>query len=105
MTETMMKSFTKAVASSGVPEALQDSSLRSDSIKIKALSTNTMSIFIGDSGSQDYELAKGEVLDLSQVLAKNGGAVTLDMAKIYCKVGHNGDGVCVIYAARPSVGL
>ncbi len=103
--ETLLKSFTKNVAASGTPEPLQQNRLASDFIKIKAKSTNTKTVSIGDSSSQDFELAAGIELSLNEVLEKNGGCTTLDLAKIYCKVQVNGEGVEVLYALRPSAGL
>lgn len=98
--ETKIKSFVKNVALAATPEALSANRLASDFIKIKAKTTNTNPVFIGDSASQDYPLTAGQELSLAEILENNGKNAILDLAKIYCKVTTNTEGVQVIYAVR-----
>lgn len=103
--ETTIKTFVKNIAASTTPEPLVDNRLTSDYIRIRAKTTNTNPVFIGDSSAQDFSLSAGQELPLSEVLSKTGGGSILDMHKIYCKCTTNGEGVQVIYAVRPGSGI
>ena len=100
--EAKIKTFVKNVTLAVTPEALQANRLTSDYIRIRAKTTNTNPVYIGDSASQDFPLSAGQELPLSEVLDRNGGSSLIDLAQIYCKATTNGEGVAVIYAVKPS---
>jgi len=94
-----IKSITKTVAATGTPEAISANKITTSNAKIKALTTNGGPVFIGDSASQDYPLAAGQELLLTDLFSKSG-VDEVDLAEIYCKVGTNGNGVAVIYGIK-----
>lgn len=94
-----LKSFTKTVASNATPEQLVKANLITSNARIKALTTNTNPVFIGDSSAQVYPLAAGQELPLNELFSKSG-ADEVDLSEVYCKVTTNGEGVAIIYGAK-----
>lgn len=97
-----LKSMAKNVAATGTPEALANQSIITSFLRIKAKIANTQPVLIGDSAAQDYQLAPGAELNLSEILSKSG-ADEVNLADIYVKVGVNGEGVTVLYGTKPSL--
>ncbi len=95
-----MKSFVKNVAATLTPESLSSLQILTNSCKVKAKSTNTGSVFIGDDITQVYELKASEEVSITEIFEKDGGSADIDIKELFCKVSTNGDGVCVIYADR-----
>ena len=96
-----LNALIKTIASSTTPEPLSSVRNASGFIKIRALSTNTGVVRIGDSATQAFPLAAGEELPLSEIMTASGGADELDLADIYCDVDVNGEGVAILIAKRP----
>lgn len=94
-----IKSINKTVAATGTPEQLSKDPIITSNAKIKALTTNTGNVFIGDSAAQDYPLAPGSELLLTDLFSKSG-VDEIDLAEVYCKVSTNGNGVAIIYGAK-----
>ena len=102
------KTLQKSVAAAGTAESIYAAgSLEVSELSVKAKSTNTGLIFIGNSSvdsSNGYILAAGESFSFSNLLLSRRGAVTddpfIDMNTVYIDSGTNGDGVSVAYIER-----
>lgn len=100
--QVKLKSFKKLIASNATPERIANLQIITNSCKIKALSANTGSIFIGDELGQEFELKAKEEISLTELFEKSGGSADFDLQDLFCKVAVNGEGLCVIYADRGS---
>ena len=77
---------TKTVAASATPEAL-GASTEISGVLVQALSTNTGSVFVGSSTSQNIELEAGD----AEFVGVN------NLSKVYVRVAVNGEGVAYHY--------
>lgn len=103
--KVVLRSFTVTPASTGAAiktsgNSGASTSTLTNSVKIKALSTNTGSVLIGGPNSQDYELTKGQEVSLCEIFEKDGGSADVNLAEIFAKAATSGDKICVIYADR-----
>lgn len=97
----IFKTFSKTSASSSTAVPLSSVSLQVSNGMIKCPKSNTGNIKIGDSSSQNFELAPGESLDLSILLDDIGaGEDTVDLANIYMKPAVNSEGAVVAYCSK-----
>lgn len=94
-----LKSAAKNVAATGTAEPLMPNTTITSFLRIKAKIANTQPVLIGDSSAQDYQLAPGAELNLSEILSKSG-VDEVNMAEIYVKVGVNGEGVTILYGTK-----
>jgi len=85
--------FQKTVAAAATPEVLS-SAIQARGVKIKALTTNTGLVFVGNSAamtaSTGYPLSAGQELRLSDL------GLT-DLSKVFIRVAANGEGVACVY--------
>lgn len=87
----------KVVTLAATPEALVSTSTFSSDIVIQAKTSNTQSIFVGPcSGSQDFELAIGAVISISDIMHVTT-EIDIDLNKICLKVNVNGEGANVLF--------
>ena len=96
-----LKSFDRTVAATGTPEKLNPTTseeIRASRIILKAISTNTGNVFVGDASGQTYPLAPGAELQLPEMPSVNNKGSQYSMREIYLKVSTNGNGVHVLYA-------
>lgn len=93
-----LRTFQKAVTTAGTQVPLSASVKNVWQVKIKALSTNTGLIYVGDSSvsaSVGFELSKNEYIDLSSIFAKDN--FIMDLSEIYIDSSVNGEGVSVAF--------
>jgi hypothetical protein len=93
-----LRSGQKLVTTAGTAVPLSATSKHICKLWIKALSTNTGLIYVGDSGvdsSSGFELSKTNEIDLSSVFAKDN--FIMDLSEIYIDSSVNGEGVSIAY--------
>jgi len=100
--QVKLQTLNKAVAAAATAEPLTQTQQLVTGLRIKPRTANASAdVLIGDSAGQFYQVAKGTELDLTTLLmSKTGGLDTIDLNKIYVKVGTNGDSVDVVYVAK-----
>lgn len=88
----------KLVTTAGTAVALSATKKLLSKVKVRALTTNTGAIFIGDStvsASVGYPLAAGVEIDLDDLLSNNSDVI--DLSKIYIDSAVDAEGVAFIY--------
>lgn len=93
-----LAAFQKLVTTAGTSVALYATEKLLPKVKVRALTTNTGAIYIGDStvsASIGYPLAAGVELDLDDLLSSDSDVI--DISKIYIDSAVNGEGVALIY--------
>lgn len=95
-----LKTLIKNCAAAVTPEQLSVERKITSFVRIKARTTNTNPVFIGNKDSQDYPLTAGQELPLNEILSKSG-ADEIDLSEVWLKVTTNGEGVAVIYGTKP----
>jgi len=93
-----LRTFKKVVATAGTRVQLSTTVKHVVKLSVKALSTNTNLIYIGDntvSNLVGYQLSAKEVMELSGVFAKDN--FIFDLSEIYIDSAVNGEGVTVSY--------
>lgn len=88
----------KLVTTAGTAVALSATKKLIAKLKVRALTTNTGAIYIGDStvsASVGYPLATGVEIDLDDLLDNSSDVI--DISKIYIDSAVNGEGVALIY--------
>lgn len=96
------KTFKKTVTTAGTRTALTSSTLQVYEVVVKALASNTGTIYIGDStvaSSNGYELSAGASFSIPLTMIPKTGSV-VDLNWIYIDASVNGEGVCVAYLQR-----
>ncbi len=96
--ERALVAYQKTVTAAGTAEALEASTKLVYKVKLKALSTNTDLVYVGDStvaAATGFSLAAGVELSLTDLIGSSEDV--MDLSKIYIDSAVSGEGVSVVY--------
>jgi hypothetical protein len=93
-----LRTAQKTVTVAGTAEPLTSSYKSTWKVRIKALSTNTANVYVGDStvsSSNGYQLIADQELELSAIFAQDN--FIMDLNEIYVDSDVAGEGVAIAY--------
>lgn len=106
----LIKSGQQAVAAAGTAEALTATAIDARKLRLKAPTSNTGNVFIGDStvdSATGFIMEPGDGVNVSDLLGSDYGSryaesVSFDLSKVYVDAANNGDLVSFTYLTEDS---